>query len=330
MIISRTPVRINFFGGGTDFPEYYERCGGAVFGTAIDKHVYVSINRLSDFFEYKIRVGYSKSELVDDVRDIQHPSVRECLKYKDVTGNLDIHIFADLPAKTGLGSSSAFTVGFLNALHALEGKRVSKRDLSEQAHTIERDIIKEHVGCQDQIHAAYGGLNVVEFGKDGFKVRPVVIKQENKEYLEECMLVFYTGITRFSTDVQKHLVDETRKMNNDEFLQRMTDMVYEAERIVSSNEKNDMLLKFGALLHEGWELKKRCSARASNETIDDIYSRAMNAGAYGGKISGAGGGGFMTLFVPPENQAAVRSALKDLSEVQVGFENEGSSIIYMR
>lgn len=330
MIISRTPVRISLFGGGTDYQEYFERKGGAVLGSTIDKCIYVSVNRLSDFFEYKIRVGYSKAELTNNVADIIHPSVRETLKFKKLNGNLDIHIFADLPARTGLGSSSSFTVGFLNALYALEGKKVAKQQLAEEAIYIEQEMIKERVGCQDQFHAAYGGLNIIEFSKERISIRPVVISKEKLDLLGESIMSFYTGLARYANDILEEQVDNTKTGCKDSHLRRMHQMVFEAEKIISDEEPEEMIKRLGELLQESWKLKKCLSSKVSNNLIDEAYEVALKAGAYGGKISGAGGGGFLTLIVKKDKQQAVREALRNLLEVELKLENEGSKIIYFQ
>lgn len=331
MIISRTPVRISFFGGGTDYPDYYLRKSGAVLGTAINKYMYVSLNQLSECFEYKIRVGYSKSELVNSVDQIIHPSVRECLRYmNNIKGYLDIHIFSDLPAKTGLGSSSAFTVGFLNALYALKGKIVSKHQLADEARHIEQKLIPENVGSQDQFHAAFGGFNVIEFDGFGVRVRPVVITKEKKEALNRSMMVFYTGISRFASDVVKEQIDNTRSQSKDSYLEQMYQMVFTAEKIIAEKDEQSMIQELGTLLDEGWKLKKSLSSKVSTVTIDEMYDVAKKAGALGGKISGAGSGGFFTLFVPENKQENVRKALGQLLEVQCRFEEEGSQIIYYK
>jgi D-glycero-alpha-D-manno-heptose-7-phosphate kinase len=330
MIISRTPVRISFFGGGTDYREYFEREGGAVLGSTIDKCIYVSVNRLSNFFEYKIRVSYSKAELTSKVADIIHPSVRETLKFRKLNGNLDIHIFADLPARTGLGSSSSFTVGFLNALYALEGKKISKQQLAEEAIYIEQKMIKERVGCQDQFHAAYGGLNVIEFSKEQISIRPVIISKEKLDLLEESLMSFYTGLTRYANDILKEQIDNTKTGCKDSYLKRMHQMVFEAEKIISDEEPEEMIKRLGELLRESWELKKCLSSEVSNGLINESYEAALKAGAYGGKISGAGGGGFLTLIVKKDKQRAVREALKNLLEVDFKLEKEGSEIIYLQ
>lgn len=330
MIISRTPVRISFFGGGTDYPDYYQRFPGAVLGTTINQYVYVSLNKLSEFFEYKIRVGYSKSELVNDLSEIIHPSVRECLRFMKASGHLDIHIFADLPAKTGLGSSSAFTVGFLNCLYALIGQVVSKQQLADEARHIEQKLIPENVGSQDQFHSAYGGLNIIEFDSKGIRVHPVVISSEKRDLLDHSLMVFYTGISRFASEVVKEQLENTRTQSKDHYLSRMQAMVFEAEKMISDLATESMLSELGNLLHESWELKKSLSTQVSNPTIDEMYQVARQAGALGGKISGAGGGGFLTLLVAPEKQASVRKALKPLLEVNFRFEDDGSRIIYLK
>jgi len=329
LIISRTPVRISLFGGGTDYPDYYKTNEGIVVGTTIDKYVYVSINQLSNFFEYKIRVGYSKSELVNNVEEIIHPSVRECLKYKNINGNLDVHIFADLPAKTGLGSSSSFTVGFLNALYALNGKCMTKDTLANEAIHIEQNLIKENVGSQDQVHAAFGGLNIIEFGAEHLKVRPLIISQRKKELLEESMMIFYTGQTRFASEILTEQVKRTKSNSNDQYLSEIKNITYEAIGVFSDETDNQFTKSIGNLLHESWVIKKLLSSSVTNKLIDDAYERAIIAGAYGGKISGAGGGGFLTLIVDNNKKGAVRAALHDHLEVEFKLEETGSTIIYL-
>lgn len=329
-IISRTPVRISFFGGGTDYPAYYHRNPGAVLGTTIDKYTYISLNTLSDFFEYKLRISYSRIELVKSLEEIQHPSVRACLQHRGGFLPLDIHVSSDLPAKTGLGSSSSFTVGFWNALHAMEGKKVSRQNLAEAACHIEQAVIRESVGSQDQFHAAFGGMNVIEFSSSGTRVRPVIISPKKKELFEQHLLVFYTGITRYASEVVKEQIEKTKSLDNDSYLQRMYEMVFEAEEIISEASEREMMILLGKKLDESWNLKKQLSTKITNPFIDELYQAALHEGAYGGKLCGAGSGGFLALFVPPEAQNQVRTALKDLLEVHFRFENEGSTIIYMK
>lgn len=330
MIISRTPVRISFFGGGTDYPGYFERFTGAILGVTINKFTHVSVSSLSDFFDHKIRIGYSKTELVKQVAEIEHPSIRECLKFMDLHSNLDIHIFSDLPARTGLGSSSSFTVGFLNALYALKGMRVSKQKLAEQACFVEQKLIQENVGSQDQFHAAFGGLNVMEFSANSIRVRPVVITTEKSDWFQKHLMVFYTGLTRHASEVVKEQIDKTVSKVNDDYLHQMGQMVYEAEDVMAHAKKEEMPLILGALLHKSWELKKSLSSKISNSVIDEAYQKALSAGAYGGKLCGAGSGGFLALLVAPPLQPQVKGALKDLLQVDLRFENTGSTIIYMK
>ncbi|NGX30580.1 MAG: D-glycero-alpha-D-manno-heptose 7-phosphate kinase [Candidatus Anoxychlamydiales bacterium] len=330
MIISRTPVRISLFGGGTDYPAFYERHSGIVLGTTINKYTYVSVNTLSEFFEHNIRIGYSKTELVKKPEEIVHPSIRECLIHKNISGNLDIHIFSDLPAKTGLGSSSSFTVGFLNALYAIEGTKTSKQQLALEACHVEQKLIKENVGSQDQFHAAYGGLNVIEFNPNHINVRPVIISLEKLQLLENSLIIFYTGLTRFASDVVKEQIDKTKTKSNDTYLLQMRDMVKTAEDIISTSSEDDMIKDLGLLLDESWQLKKQLSSKISNSKIDESYSKAKKAGAYGGKLCGAGSGGFLAILAPDNKKSEIRENLKNLLEVDFKFENQGSTIIYMK
>jgi D-glycero-alpha-D-manno-heptose-7-phosphate kinase len=329
MIISRTPVRLSFFGGGTDYPAFYERQKGAVLGTTINKYTYVSVNHLSEFFEHNIRIGYSKTELVKHLDEILHPSIRECLKYKKIFGNLDIHIFSDLPAKTGLGSSSSFTVGFLNALYALQGKIISKQALAEEACFVEQKLIKEDVGSQDQFHAAFGGFNIIEFTNQNIFVRPVIISIEKTKILKEHLMLFYTGLTRFASDVVKEQIEKTQNKSNDVYLKKMLEMVYTAENIISDSNVSSFVKEFAFLLDESWQLKKKLSTQITNSKIDEAYDIAKKNGAYGGKLCGAGSGGFLAIFASKDKQESIRKNLNHLLEVDFNFENQGSTIIYM-
>lgn len=328
MIISRTPVRISLFGGGTDYPEYYNKKSGAIIGASINKYTYVSINQLSDFFEYKIRVGYSKSELVNSVDDIVHPSVKECLKFHKLDGNLDIHIFSDLPAKTGLGSSSSFTVGFLNALYGLNGRVVSKNNLAAEALHVEQTMIGENVGSQDQIHASYGGLNLIEFNNEGFLVKPIIISKKKYKLLEGSLMLFYTKQTRFASDILEEQIEKTKQGCNDKLLEEMYDMVYKAVDVISNTDDSEFLKEIGLMLDKSWKLKKALSTKVSNLLIDKAYEKAINAGAYGGKVTGAGGGGFLLILADLKYQNNVRKALDNMSEVDFEFETAGSVIVY--
>ena len=329
LIVSRTPVRLSFFGGGTDYPDYYIREKGAVLGTTINQYTHVSINTISPFFEHKIRIGYSKTELVKSIDEIQHPSIRECLKASGLNANLDIHIFSDLPAKTGLGSSSSFTVGFLKALSALQGKIISSQSLAEQALEIEQKKIGENVGSQDQFHAAFGGLNVIEFGQEKICIRPVVITKEKKNLLEASLLVFFTGVTRFASDILDEQMQKTRRQDNDSYLKELYHMVFEAESILSESPTAIFIESFGHLLDHSWQLKQKLSGKISSPPINEAYARGLAAGAYGGKLCGAGGGGFLLFLAPPALHAHIEKAV-GLLRVNFAFEQEGSKIIYMK
>ncbi|MBS3905132.1 MAG: hypothetical protein KGZ39_07390 [Simkania sp.] len=330
LIISRTPVRISLFGGGTDYPGYYSRHVGAVLGTTIDKYTHVSISTPGNYFDHRIRIGYSKTELVKTFDEIEHPSIRECLKLKNCDSNLDIHIFSDLPAKTGLGSSSSFTVGFLNALYALRGMKVSKQVLAEEACFVEQELIRENVGSQDQFHAAFGGVNVIEFNADNKQIRPVIATPKRLKIFEEHLLLFYTGLTRYASEILKEQMERTHSLTNDAYLKRMYEMVFIAEDIIAHEAEDTMMSSLGRLLDESWSLKKQLSSKISNPIVDQAYETAKQAGAYGGKLCGAGSGGFLALLVPPSRQDAVKAALHNLMAVPVCFENSGSTIIYMK
>lgn len=329
-IISQTPVRISLFGGGTDYPAYYKRKKGATLGMTIDKYTYVSLGTISPFFDYHVRVSYSKIELVQNQDEIEHPSVRNCLKYMNYSQPLDIHISADLPARTGLGSSSSFTVGFLHALHALRGARISKQRLAEEACHIEQEIIKENVGSQDQFHAAFGGLNIFEFDASGVSVRPLIADAHKKQSLASHLLVFYTGMTRFATEVLQEQIEKTNKLENDLYLEKIYDMTFEAEDLFSNASDKELPRLLGKKLHESWELKKNLSSKISNPLIDQYYETALNCGAYGGKLCGAGGGGFLIFLSPKESADKIRKELNKLSEVNCSLESKGSRIIYMK
>jgi D-glycero-alpha-D-manno-heptose-7-phosphate kinase len=325
MIISQTPVRVSFFGGGTDFPEYFNRYGGAVLSTAIDKFVYLSVNYLSNFFDYRIKVSYSKTELVNDIKDIEHPAVRACLEHLGITSNIEINYFSNLPARTGLGTSSSFVVGLLHALYAYQGRMVSARRLAEEAVYVERVLIPENVGYQDQYAAAFGGVNYISFqDRDEARVEKVICTQRSLRTLQDNLLLFYTGIQRYSDTIQKKHVSDIDK--NLESLDALTGLADRGRDILCGSI--DDLEQFGRLLDEGWQLKKNIGRGVSNPEIDGMYSRAVKAGALGGKLLGAGGGGFLLLYVTPERQSSVRSALSELLEVSFSFEDNGSHIIF--
>ena len=324
MVISRTPFRISFFGGGTDYPAWVSEHGGAVLATTINKYSYLNVRYLPPFFWHKYRIVYSKNEMCNSIDEIAHPAVRETIRFSKITQGLAIHHDGDLPARSGLGSSSALTVGLLNALHALQGKMISKQQLAKDSIHIEQEILKETVGYQDQTLAAYGGLNHITFQKDGNSiVAPLTLSAKRILELENHLMLFYTGIPRIASNVAKSFV---KKIGNQrEQLSIMQDSVDEALAILDS--KKD-IKSFGELLDEFWKLKRSLSPQVSNSAIDDVYKKARNAGAIGGKLIGAGGGGFLLLFVPPTNQKKVREKLSKLVHVPFNFEREGSQIIF--
>jgi D-glycero-alpha-D-manno-heptose-7-phosphate kinase len=321
MIISRTPYRISFFGGGTDYHTWYQENGAAVLATTIKHYCNLHVRFLAPFFNHKSRIVWSRVEEVLEHSEIQHPSVRAILEYLDINQGIEIHHQGDLPARSGLGSSSAFTVGLLNAMYALLGSISSKRELACEAIHIERDILHENVGVQDQIQTAFGGLNKITIAPDGnFNVSPLVLPHARLHALNDHLLLFFTGVSRTASDIAG---DKIKAIPNKKVeLQGIHQMVDEAVNILSNG--NDI----GRLLHESWMLKRQISSAISPGFIDDIYNKARGAGAIGGKLLGAGGGGFMLLFVKPENKLQVCEALKDLLLVPFEFETAGSQIIF--
>jgi D-glycero-alpha-D-manno-heptose-7-phosphate kinase len=331
MIITRTPFRMSFFGGGTDFEEYFKEYGGAVLSTTFDKYCYVSVRHLPRFFDYRNELIYSKIERVQHTKDIEHPAIRNAMLLRDMH-ELRLTYDADLPARSGLGTSSSFAVGMLNAFSALKGKRTGKRELADQAIYVERVMCEESGGIQDQIAAAYGGLNLIEFGADGYKVRPVDISSERKEALNDRLLMFFTGFSRFSSDIQK----ETKKAMGVKVpeLKEMTALVYEALGVLEDADGGSAagpaagLDEFGRMLDHTWQLKRGISGGISTDSIDRMYAAGRNAGALGGKLLGAGGGGFLVFYAEPEYREAVKRAMKDLLYIPFRFENEGTAVVH--
>ena len=324
MIITKTPYRVSFFGGGTDFPLWFREYGGRVISTSINKYCYITCRRKPAFFPHKHRFVYSEIEDVNDISATRHPAIKGVLEWMDWTDGLEIHHDGDLPARSGLGSSSAFTVGLLQAMHRLKNKTLSANELAKQAIHVEQKVINEVVGCQDQIAVAYGGFNRIDFNPDEtFSVAPISIDASRLGDLQNHLLLFFTGFSRFASDIESSkLVNFSQKSDS---LKRMMDMVIEAEDLLKNNNRD--LQQFGWMLQEAWEYKKSLSSNVSTSAIDEIYSRAIAAGALGGKILGAGGGGFILFFVPPEKQSAVRSSLAELIEVPFLFEQEGCSVV---
>jgi D-glycero-alpha-D-manno-heptose-7-phosphate kinase len=324
MIISRTPYRISFFGGGTDYHTWYQEHGAAVFTTTINHYCYLHCRKLAPFFKHKSRIIWSKVEEVIDNADIQHPSAKAVLEYLNFNAGVEVHHLGDLPARSGLGSSSAFTVGLLNALYALNGLMSSKRELACEAIHVERNVLKENVGVQDQIQTAFGGLNKITIDPDGkFNVNPVILANGRAQELQDHLLLFFTGVSRTASDIAGEKIKAIPTKVTE--LRRIQEMVNEAVNIVT--EGND-ITDFGRLLHESWMLKRQIASTISPSYIDEIYEKGLKAGALGGKLLGAGGGGFMLFFVKPENKLQVCEALKDLLLVPFEFENSGSQIIF--
>ncbi len=324
MIITKTPFRISFFGGGTDYPGWYEKNGGSVLSTTINKYCYISCRDLPPFFKYRHRIVYSKAEQVNDIDRIKHPSVRECLRFIKMKNGLEIHHDGDLPAKTGLGSSSSFTVGLINALYGLKGVMKTKRDLALDAIHIEQNLIKEHVGSQDQTAAAFGGLNKINFGgHDVIHIQPVIANPKRIDLLQAPLMLFYTGISRYASDIAKTQIRNIKK--TDAELRDLNQITNAGFSLINGTAP---LEDFGRLIGKNWELKRKLSSKISNTRIDAIYDAAIAAGATGGKLLGAGGGGFMLFFAKPESQALIRERLKKLLYVPFRFETHGSQVIY--
>lgn len=324
MIICRTPYRISFFGGGTDYPGWYRENTGAVLSTTIDKYCYITLRYLPPFFDYKYRIRYYQREEANSVEDICHPAIRECLRYVKVETGIDLVHHGDLPAQSGLGTSSTFTVCLLHALNALLYRMPTKRQLALDAIRVEQDRIGENVGSQDQTAAAFGGLNLIEFGGSSeILVTPLVISPERITQLHSHMLLYFTGMQRQASEIAADQVKTIDKHSSE--LTEMTALVHEAVAILASDRP---ITEFGRLLDYQWQLKRRLSSKISNDTIDTMYAAAIQAGAIGGKLLGAGGGGFMLFFVEPERQESVRTALRGMLQVPFRFENTGSQIIY--
>lgn len=323
MIITQTPFRMSFFGGGTDFSGFYDEYGGAVLSTTFDKYCYVTVRHLPRFFEYSTHLTYSKTEYVNNSDEIQHPAIRNAMKWLDMH-EIRLTYESDLPARSGLGTSSSFAVGLLSAFYSLKGKYADKRRLADDAIYLERVLCREAGGIQDQIAASFGGLNRINFSRDGYSVHPIIISTERKQVLNDHLMLFFTGFSRFSADIQENtktvLKDKTKQ------LLEMKSLVDEAEKILT--DKNIHLDDFGKLLDYTWHLKKGISSAISTNSIDEQYSKAIRAGAIGGKLLGAGGGGFLLFYVPLDKQDAVKEALSGQLYVPFRFENEGTKVIF--
>ena len=322
MIITKTPFRMSFFGGGTDMPDYFKNKKGAVISTTFDKYCYVTARHLPPFFDYTTELVYSKIERISKLDDMVHPLVRNTMKYLDMH-ELRINYESDLPARSALATWSSFAVGMLNAFYSLKGKFASKERLAKDAIYIEREMCNEAGGWQDQIAAAYGGFNRIDFNGDNFSVRPILIGPERKKELNDNLLLFFTGFTRFSSDVQK---SNQSKEDKEKILDQMYKLVDEAEQILINDKIS--LDEFGKLLDKTWKLKRQTGNNVSTDSIDGLYDRAIKAGALGGKLLGAGAGGFLLFYCPKDKQEALKNELKDLLYVPFNFEDGGTKVIY--
>ena len=323
MIITKTPFRMSFFGGGTDMPQFFNEHGGAVISTTFDKYCYVNVRHLPPFFDYHTELCYSKTERVRGVDEIHHPAIREAMKFLDMH-DLRLTYEADLPARTGLGTSSSFAVGMLNAFYALKGKYADKKKLADEAIYLERVLCNEAGGWQDQIAASYGGLNRINFTGDGYDVHPIIISPDRKQLLDDNLMLFFTGFTRFSAEIQK----DTKVSMKDKTAQllEMLSIVDDAERVLT--DKSADLNDFGRLLDHSWRLKKQTGSKISTNSIDELYEKGLQAGALGGKLLGAGGGGVLLFYVEKNKQPAVLRAMEKLMHVPFGFENGGTRVVY--
>ena len=327
MIITQTPFRMSFFGGGTDMESFFIKHGGAVLSTTFDKYCYVNVRHLPRFFDYSTELSYSRTERVTSIEDIEHPAIRNAMKMLDMH-EIRLTYEADLPARSGLGTSSSFAVGMLNAFYALKGKYADKKKLADEAIYLERVLCEEAGGWQDQIAASFGGFNRINFNTDGtYDVLPVIISPERKKNLNDNLMMFFTGFTRFSSDVQKANAGtkETQEAKKKRYLE-MLSLVDKAEQILT--DKNTNLDDFGRLLDHTWKLKKQTGSAVSTNSIDALYEKGMQAGALGGKLLGAGGGGFLVFYVQPEYQEAVKEAMKELMYIPFRFEDGGTRVIH--
>lgn len=327
MIITKTPFRMSFFGGGTDMEDFFRVHGGAVLSTTFDKYCYVNVRHLPPFFDYRTELSYSKTERVTSIESIQHPAIRNAMKMLNMH-DIRLTYEADLPARSGLGTSSSFAVGMLSAFYALKGKYADKKKLADEAIYLERVLCGEAGGWQDQIAASYGGFNRINFNKDGtYDVLPIIISPERKKQLDHNLMMFFTGFTRFSSDVQKaNAASPETKEAKEKRLMEMLDLVDDAENVLT-NKKRD-LDEFGRLLDHTWKLKRQTGSAVSTSNIDALYQRGIEAGALGGKLLGAGGGGFLVFYVQPEKREALKAAMQDLLYVPFHFEDGGSRVLY--
>ena len=323
MIITKTPFRMSFFGGGTDMPSFFRENGGSVLSTTFDKYCYVNVRHLLRFFDYSTELSYLKTERVTNIEDIQHPAIKNAMKFLDMH-EIRLTYEADLPARSGLGTSSSFAVGMLNAFYALKGKYADKKKLADEAIYLERELCQEAGGWQDQIAASFGGFNRINFTDEGYDVLPLIISPERKKQLNQNLMMFFTGFTRFSSDVQK--ANAAGKVDKTAQVKEMLSVVDDAEKVLT--DKTVDLDEFGRMLDHTWKLKRQTGNAVSTSNIDILYEKGIKAGALGGKLLGAGGGGFLVFYVQPEKQAEVREAMKELMYIPFSFEDGGTRVIH--
>jgi len=323
MIISKTPFRMSFFGGGTDIPDFFNEYGGSVISTTFNKYCYVNLRPLPKFHNYSSEVIYNKIERVNSIEEIKHPLIRECMMQNNVNG-IKLTYEAELPARSGLGSSSTFAVGMLNAIHALKSETVGKRKLAEEAIKIERELLNEYGGWQDQISVSYGGLNRIDFSSIDFSVKPIILSDKRKNELDDNLLLFYIGMNRMSHEIQTNTFSNMK--DKVVYLKEILLLVDEAEKILCDSSKS--IDELGVLLGETWKIKRSMGSNITNSTIDDVYSTGISAGALGGKLLGAGGGGFILFYCQKEKQNELRKKLNNMVEVPFTFEDKGTHILY--
>lgn len=327
LITSRTPLRVSFFGGGTDYPEYFSRHPGAVVGMAINRYIYISALKLANFIDYRYRLSYSRLEKVSSVDDLEHPVVRSVLKHFKVADALDINVIADLPASSGLGSSSAFTVGLINLIAALRAQPMTRLDLSLAAIHIERELLKERVGVQDQLHAAFGGINRFDFANGRIQVTPVQMRFDCQQHLMSSLVLVYTGITRYASAVLQDQIEATREAKVDRELAHLIALTKEAVNVLEGDDPETLVKHMGRMMHEGWLTKRKLAQNVSSPEIDELYAAGLDAGSLGGKLCGAGGGGFLLMVVPPPARPRFNEVMKNKNVIPIMLDTHGSTII---
>lgn len=328
MLMSRTPLRVSLFGGGTDYPEYFTNRRGAVVGLAIDKYIYIAALKLSGIQTFHYRIAYSQVELVDSIKDIQHKAVRAAFDHYRIVRPIDLSVMSDMPASSGLGSSSAFSVGLLNLIAQLSEEKVTKLDLALRAIQLERELLEENVGVQDQMHASFGGINRFDFDGKSYRITPMMMRGECLNHLMRSLLLVHTGVARHASKVVASQLERTRSGEISTQLDNMLDLVDEASEVLTASEPGPMLEKLGRMLHDSWMLKRSLSPHVSSPEIDALYDKSMGLGALGGKLCGAGGGGFLLMLVPPDIRDAFIEAIAPTRVINIGLDTQGSTIIY--